>query len=127
MKNDESPFALTNENESVETETSNEEISFESYERITGKRFKLTKAEKTAGLSREEALANRFNEGLEKYSTPVPRAKPPLSNEVWNDPELSLENFLEKTGRRFRISPDQKERGLSREQAFEETRNEKRS
>jgi hypothetical protein len=37
--------------------------------------------------------------------------------------ELTLDNFKEKMGRRFRMTKEQKGRGLDRQQAFEEFKN----
>jgi hypothetical protein len=41
----------------------------------------------------------------------------------WDDPTLTLENYSEKSGQRFRCTKEQKERNLSREQAFQEKLN----
>lgn len=44
-----------------------------------------------------------------------------MNHEQLND--LTLENFSEKTGKRFRTTPSQKARGLTREEAFAEWKN----
>ena len=102
-----------------------DETIFEDYQRITGKRFRLSRdqaARVEAGtLTREQALRERFQEGLDSFK------KREVRGSAWLDPNLTLENFNEKTGCRFRITPDQQARSLNREQAFQETLTTKRT
>lgn len=104
------------------SDTAVDETSFEEYKRITGKRFRISTEQQKRGLTREEALQERLASGdLKKFT------KKEVSGSAWLDPELTLENFREKTGLRFRITPEQQARSLSREEAFQETLASKRS
>lgn len=100
-------------------------MSLEEYTERTGKRFRLSRDQKRrfdAGeITREQALQERVTEGLEKF------VKKSVPDSVWLDPELSLANYSDKTGIRFRKTLDQIARGLTREQAFQEILKEKRS
>lgn len=42
------------------------QLTLENYQDLTNERFRLTKAEKTSGISREEALRERIRKGLIK-------------------------------------------------------------
>ena len=72
-------------------------VSFDEFRRITGRRFRLTPEEsgrvKSGEATREQILQERFDAGLE------PKQK---TEDFWNDPRLTLDNFKEIAGRRFR-------------------------
>ena len=97
-------------------------VSFDEFRRITGRRFRLTPEEsgrvKSGEATREQILQERFDAGLE------PKQK---TEDFWNDPRLTLDNFKEIAGRRFRRNRDQAVRGLSRAEAFAETLAEKKN
>jgi hypothetical protein len=100
-------------------------ISFEEYTRLTGKRFRLSRDQQrrvaTGEITREDALRERFASGLDEF------VKKSIPDSVWLDPELSLANYSEKTGRRFRMTREQTTRNIGREAAFQEILSEKRS
>ena len=58
----------------------------------------------------EDLLDEVFNESMEKH---FDEQKPEVIYE-------NIEDYTNKTGKRFRMNKDQKERGLSREDAFGE-------
>lgn len=100
------------------------------FEAQKGIRFRVTRDQhariKAGTLTRELAFQEFVNSGgPERAAKKKAAAEVPIS--VWKDSQLTLENFSEKvraaTGhaRRFRVSSEQKERGLSREEAFTET------
>lgn len=98
-----------------------EQLTLSNFTEKTGLRFRITKAQKAridAGeMTRDDAFAEFVaNGGPSRLSDRKPEV--PLS--VWLAPDLTLENFKDRTGRRFRRLKDQVQRGLSAQQAFEE-------
>ncbi len=103
-------------NENAATETS----PFEMYLSKFGRRFRLSKQDKAAGLSRDQAVMAALENGRELPPIATVSVADSVAKEVLADPTLTVDNFRERTGRRFRISTEQKSRGLTREQAFQE-------
>jgi len=62
-----------------------------------------------------DVLSDIIDEAFSKVFTEK-KEKPPLGGSGY----ASIEEYTEQTGRRFRTSKDQKERGLTREEAFAE-------
>lgn len=113
----------------MEQNTTNEIITLENFAEMTGrKRFHMTAEQKSRGISREEALqewvaAGGMDQKPKKYET--------LDDSIFQDERFTLENFTSlieeltgQAGRRFRVSPDQRDRitagDLTREEAFAE-------
>jgi hypothetical protein len=95
--------------------------SIKEYEVREGTRFRRTRNQVQRGLSREEAFQEFVAEGYRKSDQRSVRSIIP--DNVWQDPELTLNNFGDKSGgKRFRMTKKQKQAGLTRSQAFEETR-----
>ena len=89
------------------------------------KRFRLTKSQReriTAGtLTREQAFQEFIaTGGLER----IRKTKQNVPASVWEDAELTIDNFLSKTGLRFRLTKEQasrvKDGSTTREQVFAE-------
>jgi hypothetical protein len=68
----------------------------------------------------DEAFDKAFGRSVEKSeTTPAPYSKEQPLNPLYE----SIEDYTEKTGKRFRMTKDQKERTLTREEAFSEFTN----
>ena len=93
---------------------------FDLYLSRFGRRFRLSKQDKAAGLSRDQAVLASLENGRTLVQLAAASVAESVSKEVLTDPTLTVDNFRERTGRRFRISTEQKSRGLTREQAFQE-------
>jgi len=93
---------------------------FDLYLSRFGRRFRLSKQDKAAGLSRDQAVLAALENGRTLVQLAAASVAESVSKEVLADPTLTVDNFRERTGRRFRISTEQKSRGLTREQAFQE-------
>ena len=108
-----------------------ENMTLETFQQTTGMRFRVTREQKKlideGVMSREDA----FQEALE--SGEIQRRIDAAQNaeSFWADPELSMENFKEKSGRRFRLDRDRarrvKNNEITRQEAFNELVSEKRT
>lgn len=95
--------------------------SIKEYELRAETRFRRTRIQVERGLSRQQAFEEFVKSGYQRSSQRTVRSI--ISEDVWQDPELTLDNFGERSGgKRFRMTKKQKEAGLSRSEAFEETR-----
>lgn len=105
-----------------------ENITLENFQKLTGRRFRMNREQsqrfKDGSLTREAA----FQEFISNGGLNV-KSKKELDLSTLEDPSLSLENFQERTGLRFRVSKDQSRRlssgEMTREEAFREFLQEK--
>tara|TARA_R110000824_G_scaffold76035_2_gene192784 strand:- start:2495 stop:2764 length:270 start_codon:yes stop_codon:yes gene_type:complete len=70
----------------------------------------------------DEAFANYFNKQDTKMENqPLSKPRESEMNPVKDFAYLTIKDYTRQTGKRFRMTKDQKARDLSREQAFMET------
>ena len=62
----------------------------------------------------DEAFSNHYTKEKKMENQPLPKS-------TKQDVILTIEDYTRQTGKRFRMTKDQKARDLSREQAFAET------
>lgn len=102
-------------------------INLNNVTELTGRRFRPTKEQSARINSGEITREQAFQEALANgWLDREPLKKDPIPQSFWLTEGLTLENFSEVSNRvlgktrKFRISKDQKDRGLSREEAFAE-------
>ena len=66
----------------------------------------------------DEVFSNHYNKDKKMETQPL---KSPSGEQTMTQVYESIEDYTEQTGKRFRMTKDQKSRNLSREQAFNET------
>ena len=106
-------------------------LTAEEFHKQTGMRFRVTQKQRAAikagTLTRDEAFQQAVDAGvIELRMNHASR-----TNDSWKDTTLTIDNFQEKTGRRFRLDSGRaklvRDKALTREEAFEQTVEEKRN
>jgi hypothetical protein len=100
---------------------SEEKLTLNNFHEATGHRFRVTKEQHArilAGeITREQALQEFIDGGGLKRMT---EQRETIPSSVLLDPSLTVENFRERTGRRFRRTKEQVSRGISPQEALAE-------
>jgi hypothetical protein len=107
-----------------------EDLTLDNFLERTGLRFRVSNTQfeliKAGQLTREQA----FQEALENGDIQKRIAEEEALRNAWHDPTLTLGNFKERTGRRFRLNRERTQmvetKVITREEAFAQTVAERR-